>query len=776
MFVWAWLCLAVCHGVLQVSATSCETLKTCRACVRAVPACQWCASDSDIFKKNPRCVSATKAFSPACPADNIQNPHSSIQYITEYNQDFSSSTQIKPQRLKIFLRPGEQQAFNFSFKPTRNFPADLYFLFDSSTTMRGALETIASDAEKIYESMRIKTTDVRIGMGTFVDKNAAPFVREKHPKNPISSYTHKLTLTEDINKFKVFVNDLANDVKSNYDEREGGFDALAQAITCKIGWRDMSRRIIFFFTDALPHTAGDGRAAGILYPYDGECHTDSNTGIYTKELEMDYPSIGMISELAQKEGVTIIFFVETSLKHHYNAIAKHIHGSQMVHFRKYRNQTITAEDNASLPPELHTLLTEIYTSITKTIKFETILSSEQQKHIKISFDPNCNGFKSSEKDLKCVVHMGENTEAVDYKGKIMLENYYEEDHIQLNINIGSGIKEKLMLDIDVVDCDCKNKEEGKDVCFGHGTKKCGVCECDSNSIGDECQCPLKNYGKDDSNCKPDDENEHLPCNGGGHCECGTCRCKPGREGKFCECIVGNCVDKCNGHGSCYCGVCTCNPGWGGDTCGCSTQACKAVNGKVCNNRGHCECGSCKCDSRAAWDARVSQNRDTCEMKPCGNCHVEQCLKLEECSKCNFNKEADCSHSCKGIEVDFIEQLNATDSDKVCDVKVSTGCYTKMRYEYDDVNYRIRLLVQREEDCLISYASTGGIVLVTLVLAGLATLVVWKWLVDRRDRQEYERFLKLHNVDHQESCQNPIYEPATTTIRNPAFRRPSVDFN
>ncbi|KAI5639675.1 integrin beta chain VWA domain-containing protein [Phthorimaea operculella] len=768
MFVWTWLCVAFCFGVLQASVIPCQKIKTCKACVRAVPACKWCSSDSVIFnKKNPRCVSATIAFN-ECPADNVENPKSTLSNIAEYNHDFSSTTQIKPQRLKITLRPGEPQAFNFSFKPSQNFPADLYFLFDSSTTMKGALRAVASAAKEIYESMKNKTSDVLIGMGTFVDKNAAPFVREKNPTNPISSYTHKLSLTEDIESFKKLVNELASNAKGNYDQREGGFDALAQAITCNIGWRDMSRKIIFFFTDALSHTAGDGKAAGILYPYDGECYTNGN-GTYTKELQMDYPSIGMISELAQREGVTIIFIVENSIKKYYNAVAKHIHGSQVVQFRKFQDK-ITIDEHASL----HKLLSKIYTSITKTIKFETLMSPKQQKNIQISFEPNCTG-EGSKKDPKCVIPITENTEAVNYQGKIMLSNYYEEDNIQLPISIGSGIKEKLMLDIEIVDCDCKNKkEEGNktEICSGHGIKKCGVCECEKNRIGDECQCPLNNNAYDDSSCKPGDENEHLPCNGG-HCECGICRCSPGREGKFCECIANNCVDKCNGHGSCFCGVCTCNPGWTGETCGCSTQACYAVNGKECNGRGHCECGSCKCDDRASWDARVSQNRDTCEMSPCDSCHDEQCLKLEECVKCSFNEEPDCSHPCEGIQVDFVEELNATD--RVCDVKVSTGCYTKLRYEYDDVNYQIRLFVQREENCLISYYRTGGIVLVTLVLAGLATLVVWKWLMDRRDRQEYERFLKLHRLDRDQTCQNPIYEPATTTIRNPAFRKPSVDY-
>ena len=47
----------------------------------------------------------------------------------------------------------------------------------------------------------------------------------------------------------------------SYDTPEGGFDALAQAITCKdqIGWSSQSRRLIVFATDANSHLAGNGK-------------------------------------------------------------------------------------------------------------------------------------------------------------------------------------------------------------------------------------------------------------------------------------------------------------------------------------------------------------------------------------------------------------------------------------------------------------------------------------------------------------------------------------
>ena len=43
------------------------------------------------------------------------------------------------------------------------------------------------------------------------------------------------------------------------------------------------------------HYALDGLLAGIVMPYDMKCHTDTNnTGMYSKELDLDYPSFGQV--------------------------------------------------------------------------------------------------------------------------------------------------------------------------------------------------------------------------------------------------------------------------------------------------------------------------------------------------------------------------------------------------------------------------------------------------------------------------------------------------
>lgn len=93
-----------------------------------------------------------------------------------------------------------------------------------------------------------------------------------------------------------FVNRVAETkISGNLDAPEGGFDAIMQAIVCKeeIGWREKSRKLLVFSTDAGFHYAGDGKLGGIVKPNDGKCHM-VNTGddlTYTESLNQDYPSI-----------------------------------------------------------------------------------------------------------------------------------------------------------------------------------------------------------------------------------------------------------------------------------------------------------------------------------------------------------------------------------------------------------------------------------------------------------------------------------------------------
>lgn len=96
------------------------------------------------------------------------------------NQEFNSSSdhviQIKPQKYKLKVRAGKMQNFTFSFQPAQDYPVDLYFLFDASKTMSSVQTAIATQSEKIYFAMKNMTSNVHLGLGTFIDKRVLPMV------------------------------------------------------------------------------------------------------------------------------------------------------------------------------------------------------------------------------------------------------------------------------------------------------------------------------------------------------------------------------------------------------------------------------------------------------------------------------------------------------------------------------------------------------------------------------------------------------------------------
>lgn len=71
------------------------------------------------------------------------------------------------------------QVFNFSvqYSVAKDYPADLYFLMDVSISMEDDKKNLVKLGEKLVETMRNMTADFQIGYGSFVDKNAVPFVK-----------------------------------------------------------------------------------------------------------------------------------------------------------------------------------------------------------------------------------------------------------------------------------------------------------------------------------------------------------------------------------------------------------------------------------------------------------------------------------------------------------------------------------------------------------------------------------------------------------------------
>merc|ERR1711970_163056 len=105
---------------------------------------------------------------------------------------------------------------------------------------------------------------------------------------------------------------------------------MMQAIVCteEIGWKDGRHKLLVYSSDANFHVAGDGKLGGILEPNDMQCHTvkDSDNGNdyyhYADAERYDYPSIGQIVDVINKNEILVIFAVTADQVDTYSELQK----------------------------------------------------------------------------------------------------------------------------------------------------------------------------------------------------------------------------------------------------------------------------------------------------------------------------------------------------------------------------------------------------------------------------------------------------------------------
>lgn len=187
------------------------------------------------------------------------------------------------------VRPsGDAKQFTMEVRQVEDYPVDLYYLMDLSYSMKDDLQRLTTLGNKLAEAMGRTTSKLRIGFGAFVDKTRSPYMytypaeavenpcmgyvrREKSfchgdlvPKNGFRDFNcfvflfffspvlhrpsmehrihtqcqaqfgfkHVLSLTEQVSRFSEEV--VKQQVSRNRDAPEGGFDAIMQAVVCKV--------------------------------------------------------------------------------------------------------------------------------------------------------------------------------------------------------------------------------------------------------------------------------------------------------------------------------------------------------------------------------------------------------------------------------------------------------------------------------------------------------------------------------------------------------------
>ena len=207
----------------------CSLQDSCDDCLSAGIVCIWCA---DVILHNSttnRCMSRDSS----AQCNNIQDFEGSVSILQD--EPFSQLVQIRPQRIRVRLRPGESIHFNATVKPAPNFPLDLYYLMDLSFSMRDDLTNLMSLSVDIATRINNISSDSHLGFGSFVDKPFAPYISTTlsnldDPCNamcePAYSFHHVLNLTNDTDRFRTLI--AAAMISGNQDVPEGCMDALLQ--------------------------------------------------------------------------------------------------------------------------------------------------------------------------------------------------------------------------------------------------------------------------------------------------------------------------------------------------------------------------------------------------------------------------------------------------------------------------------------------------------------------------------------------------------------------
>ncbi|XP_012262745.2 integrin beta-PS-like [Athalia rosae] len=795
------------RGQTKTSGDPCTVHQTCGACIRT-PKCMWCGEDrqpSDHLGVGspPRCVRQQAAGVKGgnwCRPEMIVDQTSSMKILKEY--PFSSikdkQVQIKPQRMKLVMRRGEEQTFSVYYKQAEDYPVDLYFLMDLSASMESDRDNLSRLGLQLAKVMRRLTANFRLGFGSFVDKVVLPMTctqpewASKMCKllngsacAPSYGYKNQMPLTNNVSKFEEEVKSAP--ISGNLDLPEGGLDAIMQTIVCsnEVGWRDHARHLLVYSSDDTFHIAGDGKLAGIVEPNDELCHLDKN-GFYTHAELLDYPSIAQIEKQAHDHNVNIIFAVVPEKRDIYELLSSRINGSSVG---------ILDENSMNVVD----LVTGEYEKLTNVVT----MASNASGMLEVKFFSNCLETDSKKKPQERNQCSGVRVDTilkfdVTIKATDCPEN--PEDWRQTIEIKPQAVNERLIVDVEVI-CDCPCSRPGhqnfipkSDKCNGNGNLTCGTCACDEGYFGKQCDCLGDNVAVQSAEtmvCRGDKSTTAKVCSGHGACVCGACSCYAGPKegekfyGEFCQCDNFSCPRSggqvCGGpdRGRCDCKSCVCQSGWGGEACDCRTtnSTCypPGENSKICSGFGDCICGQCVCDKTEGRGGQFCEE--------CPTCPNQRCDELKDCVECfayqegpEFDLGPDCPR-CLNIDVETVDKLsedpNAYNKDThVCPMPDSSGgtfifIYTTTRGDTSITEVTAEKEKKHPAPTVSAYSVAGGVIGLTLFL-GLLGLLIWKILTMFHDHREWVKFEKERVSANWGRGENPLFKAPTSTFNNPTF--------
>ncbi|XP_013925223.1 PREDICTED: integrin beta-6 isoform X2 [Thamnophis sirtalis] len=750
----------------------------CEDCLLSGPSCGWCFQEnftnpSEIQK---RCDTLEKLISEGCHLNLIEFPISKVEihenkHLSDGPQiNGSEVIQISPQKITIFLRPGNEETIQINVRQTEDYPVDLYYLMDLSASMDDDLKTIKELGSTLSKEMSKLTSNFQMGFGSFVEKPVLPYINTltEDLRNPCRNvpfdclptfgYKHVLPLTNDAERFNEIVR--KQKISANLDTPEGGFDAIMQAAVCKekIGWRNDSLHLLVFVSDADSHFGMDSKLAGIVIPNDGKCHLDQQNE-YSMSTVLEYPTLGQLIEKIVQNNILLIFAVTKQQVHLYQQYADLIPGATVG--------TLQHDSGNVLQ-----LIIDAYKSLRSEIELEVLGDTDG---LKLDFTAICSQGSAFPHQKKCShIKVGEQ---VTFNVTFSLSPSACGEGRRKVLIKATGLNEALEIEIQPK-CSCRCQKEAEvnnSKCnYGNGSFECGVCVCNPGYMGPDCKCSEKDALSTGS-CKS--LPEQILCSGRGDCYCGQCICHLSAYGNiygpYCECDDFSCGRfrglVCGGNGNCACGQCNCHHGWTGEYCNCTTdtKSCISNNGVICSGRGKCVCGKCVCTNPG-----VSGN--VCEKYPT---YDDLCNSKWSCVECylasaDLLHQEDCAEKCKLVDAMISHDEDITEDKWVrCVLQgKNESVITFLMTTNEQGKVIIHNIKQKD------YPQPPNITMIMLgvstavVVTGIVLLSMWKLFISFEDRKEVAKFEAERSKAKWQTGTNPLYRGSTTTFKNVTYKQ------
>lgn len=225
----------------------------------------------------------------------------------------------------------EGQVCHFKGGGTSAAPLDVQFLQDLTGSFGDDIATVRGLVPQIVSALQAVQVDSRFGVTSFVDKPVSPFGATGE-----WVYNLELGMTADPAALASTYNALA--IRYGADAPESQIECLMQVAlhTVETGFRADSARFVVLFTDAPYHQAGDGAAAGITTPNNGDNQTPGNGALE------DYPLVQQVRTAIEAANIIPIFAVANGNESTYQGLVGNLGRGAVVSLTSNSSNIVSA--------------------------------------------------------------------------------------------------------------------------------------------------------------------------------------------------------------------------------------------------------------------------------------------------------------------------------------------------------------------------------------------------------------------------------------------------